>query len=414
MAVTGIIAEYNPFHNGHLYQLQKIKEQNPSTKFICVMSGSFTQRGNAAILNKWQRASLAVAGGIDLVLELPFVFAVRSAQDFARGGTMLLERLGLVDQIAFSTEYPNLAVLQHIAAQTDHPDTKVILKQALEKGLPYAAALSYALATRSGISEDHLKQPNTILAIEYLRSLQKLKSSMQPLLIQRAGAGYHEQTLDTPLASASAIRLELHQLHPDTDLLAKALPEAAYKALLHAQSHAHIPSEEYLFRPVLSQLLSLSRTDLQNIYGINEGLENRLLKAAATSTTLAMLLAHCKSKRYPHTRLQRLLLYLLLHLEKDVLQSFDHTGPLYARVLAFNKTGQQLLHNCKQTASIPLIAKTSHFLTSNDRQQTFASLTPLQQMLAFDTLATDLYGLCFSTPNTLGLDFLTSPAFIRA
>ena len=200
MKVTGIIAEYNPFHNGHLYQINKIKEQGDSL-IIAVISGNFTQRGEAAIFDKWQRAESAVKSGCDIVLELPFAFACRSAQDFARGGVTLLNRLGIVNQLAFGAECADLSILQNIALQLDDKTFQEKLHAHIASGLSYAQAISAALDSDSEIAM-LIKQPNNILAIEYLRSLHLLNSDIRPLLIPRQGAGYHEEGYD-PLLQGS-------------------------------------------------------------------------------------------------------------------------------------------------------------------------------------------------------------------
>ena len=409
MAVYGIIAEYNPFHNGHQYQLQKIREKDPAASFICVMSGSFTQRGEAALLDKWQRASLAVAGGIDLVLELPFVFAVRSAQDFARGGLTLLHRLGLVDFLAFGSEYTDTARLEAAAQAIDDSRLQPRLKENLARGISYGAALCQALAEATGIPEDCLRQPNTILALEYLRSLRRLASPIRPLPLQRKTAGYHDQHIQAAIASASAIRRELYKPAPDPALLGQSLPPASYQAVRAAEKD--LPQREQLLRPLLLTLYRASLPELQHCYGISEGLENRLLQAAPSCTTLQELVDAIRSRRYPQSRVQRLFLYLLLQISRETVQAMDAAGPLYGRILAMNSTGAGLLHRCKAAARLPLIAKTSQFLTSAACRQPQA-LTPLQQMLALDIQATGLYSLCFQTPRSPLEDFLTSPRLL--
>lgn len=414
MSVTGIIAEYNPFHNGHLYQIHQIRRTDPAARIICVLSGSFTQRGTAAVLSKWQRASLAISGGADLVLELPFVFAVRSAQDFARGGVQLLDRLGLVDALSFGSEYTDLQQLQHIANQIDAPGLRNLLREKLQQGQSYAAALSHSIAAFSGIDEALLKKPNTILAIEYLRSLQHSHAQIRPCPLQRKTSAYHDTTIHASLASASAIRTELYQKEPDTNLLAQALPAESMQLLLLQQEQHLLPNEEYLLRPLLQTLFHTSLPELRTIYGINEGLEHRLLATASQSSSLTGFLTQVKSKRYPQSRLQRLMLYLLLDLSKTAIAAFDKTGPLYARALAFNEAGRSLLHAGKHSAEIPIITKTAQFLTSSQRARGLHTLSPLQQMLAYDTMAADLYGLCFAQPQLPGQDFKVSPIFTKS
>ena len=412
MHIIGIIAEYNPFHNGHYYQICKIREAYPDAKLICAMSGSFTQRGTIAILDKWKRAQLAIQGGIDLVLELPFVFAVRSAQDFAQGGIRLLDRLGIVQYLAFGTECDDLCSLRQTAALLDSAEIRQRLKTGLKSGCSYAAALSQALENTSKLSADQLKGPNNILAIEYLRALQKINASITPMPLLRKAAGYHDINIQGSLASATAIRRELLKNQPDQNLLTGALPQASFSLLQKSRQNNQLPDHTLLLRPLLASLYQYTLPELRKIYGINEGLEYKLLNAAKKSSSLTELLLHTKSKRYPQSRIQRILLYLLLSLSQERILTFDAAGPLYARVLAFGSDGRRLLHTIKQQSSLPIITKTSQFLTTAERCRGPEALSPLQQMLAYDTLSTDFAGLCLPHPLPSQRDFTTSPYFI--
>ena len=209
MTIVGIITEYNPFHQGHLYQIAQIKKIYPDALIIVVMSGSFTQRAMPAVLDKWTRSEHAIAGGADIILELPFVFACRSAQDFARGAVSLLNRLGIVDILAFGAECPDLNALQNIALSIDSPDFQAKLHANIKQGKSYAEALTTASECNSDAPNILLK-PNNILAIEYLRSLQLINSPMKPLIIQRHGAAYHDKKINQLNASASAIRQTIY------------------------------------------------------------------------------------------------------------------------------------------------------------------------------------------------------------
>ncbi len=413
MAITGIITEYNPFHNGHLYQLQKIREHNGQAGIICVMSGSFTQRGEAAIADKWTRARLAVLGGADLVLELPFVFAVRSAQDFAGGGVRLLERLGIADTLAFGTEYDDIAMLQKLSDCLRDEATQAKLHERLQAGLSYAAALSTAAASQSGLPEELLREPNTILALEYLQALQRFSCQLQPLIVKRRTSHYHDTEIHACLASATAIRTELSHTVANWQLLRQAMPPASLELLKQKKEQDSLPSMEYLFRPLITRIRCMSYADLRNIYSVNEGLEYKISEAAQQSSSLRELLKNIKSKRYPQSRLQRMLLYILLAFSPASAKSFDAAGPLYARVLAFNGTGRELLRGIKEHATIPLITKTGHYLHTQQRAQGFDSLSLLQQMLAYDTWSSELYALCFKNVLPGTPDFTTSPLYIK-
>lgn len=416
MHVVGVIAEYNPFHQGHAYQLQSIRKRfHDNVAIVAVMSGSFTQRGEAAVLDKWQRADLAVRGGCQLVLELPFLFACRSAQDFARGGVRLLQGLGCVDTLAFGAESPDLAPLMEAAHAIDAPETQAALHEALRAGASYAKALTAILQEASGLAADLLRQPNNILAIEYLRAIRVYAQGIdEPLLIARRGAGYHEVSLG-PLASASAIRGELAKAQPDFASLRDSLPEATYAAI-RAAFPAEIASTERLFRPLLVRLLTMQGRELEAIFGLQEGLANRLLAKSRQSQTLQELIAGMVTSRYPASRISRIVPHLLLGTGERAAREAAETGPLYARVLAFDEVGRELLHTIKERSTLPLITKVSAALNSRERLE--CDLSPLQAMLALDTRATELRAL--SLPDNAPLaalhqtDFITSPHFIRS
>lgn len=419
MHVVGVIAEYNPFHQGHAYQLGAIRQAirarfHDEAAIVAVMSGSFTQRGEAAVLDKWRRADLAVRGGCQLVLELPFLFACRSAQDFARGGVRLLQGLGCVDTLAFGAESPDLTPLMEAARAIDAPKTQAALHEALRAGASYAKALTAILQEASGLAANLLRQPNNILAIEYLRAIRGYAQGIEPLLIERRGAGYHEASLG-PLASASAIRGELAKAQPDFASLKDSLPEATYAAICEAFP-AEIASTERLFRPLLARLLTMQGRELEAIFGLQEGLANRLLAKSRQSQTLQELIAGMVTSRYPASRISRIIPHLLLGTGERAAREAAETGPLYARVLAFDEVGRELLHTIKKRSALPLITKVSTALNSRERLE--SDLTPLQAMLALDTRATELRALALPDHAPLAAlhqtDFITSPHFIRS
>lgn len=414
MHVVGIIAEYNPFHQGHAYQLRAVREAirsrfHDEAAIVAVMSGSFTQRGEAAIFDKWQRADLAVRGGCQLVLELPFLFACRSAQDFARGGVRLLQGLGCVETLSFGAESPDLEPLAEAARIIDAPKTQAELHDALRAGTSYAKALTAILEQAGGLAEGLLRQPNNILAIEYLRALHRFAPDIEPLLIARRGAGYHAASLGR-FASASAIRRELEKAQPDFTALEESLPEATYAAVRQA-CPAEIAATKHLFRPLAARLLAMTGSELEAVFGLQEGLANRLLAKRQQSRSLAELIARMVTSRYPASRISRIIPHLLLGSTERTVRAADASGPLYARVLAFDETGRTLLHEIKERGTLPLITKVSTALNSRERLR--GSLSPLQQMLALDTKATELRALALPDNAPLAIlqqtDFTTSP-----
>ncbi len=409
MQITGIISEYNPFHNGHKYLIEKHLENNPHSHFIAVMSGNFTQRGEAAILNKWQRARLAVAGGIDLVIELPFVFAVRSAQHFAFGGIDLLQKLNCVDSICFGSEHTDKDELLRIARSFHLPEFSLLFQKQIAQGMSYASAVSKSIAKITNINEEILKAPNTILGIEYLKALQQLQAPFNIDIIKRIKAQHNDLNYQKNFASGTAIRHCLYKDNINFDELKQVVPPETFNLLKQIHEQNQLPLEENLFLPLLLKLRLYKFTDIQKIYGVNEGLEYKLLKACANAENQTELLSGLKSKRYPLTKLQRMLLYLMLDLTKQQINEFDNNGALYARVLAFNEKGTQILRCLKKKSSIPIITKTAVYLDSKKRRQ--ENLTALEKMLSIDTYATELYNLCFNPVRYYGEDFTTSPFY---
>ena len=411
MQVVGIIAEYNPFHRGHRFQIVQVRRQYPAARIVAVMSGSFTQRGAPCILDKWTRACHAVAGGADLVLELPFVFACRSAQDFARGGISLLSRLGIVSHLAFGMEAENLAPLTEIAAHIDTESVQLRLRELLEKGCSYAAALTYALKEDTARSEDMLRAPNNILAIEYLRALHLLAPRITPIAIQRTGAQHGDTRLYAGITSASSIRRALNMPHPPW----AEVRESVTSSMLHdlREAHQDLPLEDALLDLLRYLLLMTERSALREIHGIAEGIEHRLIQNC-TLQHYSDFLSNVSTKRYPQSRIARLIIHLLLHLKKAQTAYFDTSGASYIRPLAFNTRGRELLRVTKQESQLPIITRTAEFLSSEERSRPEASLSPLQHMLSFDSRATELrlLTLPMRNRNRDATDFITSPKFL--
>jgi predicted nucleotidyltransferase len=407
---VGIIAEYNPFHNGHLWHAHQAKQQSGNDYCIAVLSGQFTQRGEPAAFDKWTRAAMAVMGGVDLVLELPAVFSVRSAQYFATAGVQLLNTLGVVTHLAFGAETPDRTLLQQ-AADLNTIELGPALRERLTAGVTYAAALADCLSL-SGASVSILSQPNNILAIEYLRAISRLAQSLTPVIIPRRYSHYHDTEITSPFASASAVRQALR--NGDDDALHCALPPASLALINQRLLEGRGPvSYEAFTTPILYKLRTAQLSDLAELPDIAEGLHHKLAVEALRSTTIEELLSRVKSKRYTRTRLQRILIQALLGLSRQQIEKFDQYGPLYARVLAFNANGRLLLKAVAKDASIPIITKTAHFLNTKQRSRR-SQHSLAAQMLSIDTLASDIYSL--GAPNIQqragASDFHQSPFYI--
>ena len=413
MGVIGVIAEYNPFHHGHAWQLRELRRRFPSVDgIIVVMSGSITQRGTPAVLDKWTRAGHAVDGGADLVLELPFVFACRSAQDFARGGVSLLMQLGVVSHLAFGTEAADIAPLERAAREIDTEKIQHWIAQGLSMGLSYAAALSSALAEQLGIEESILRTPNNILGMEYLRALHAEDADITPLALPRKTAEHGETRLRSGITSASSIRTALGQDVPPWEHIAACVMPNVLGDLRSAHPHA-LPSQGELLRLLRYELLTMTDTELRSIYGISEGIENRLMRALRMAETYEDLLTLVSTKRYPKSRIGRLVIHLLLRLQKAQTDEFDHAGCLYIRPLVFNGRGKILLRRIKKISPLPIITRTAEVLSSDVRARSPATLSLLQQMLSFDTRATELRTLTRTQQHGSagGTDFLSSPIY---
>lgn len=396
MAV-GIIAEYNPFHAGHAHQIAEIKKFC-NEEIIAVMSGSFTQRGSPAILDKWTRARLAVLGGVDLVLELPFISAVRSAQDFARGGIRLLESLGVVDTLAFGAEVTDINKLKLATSAFGEKFFTEELKRLMSQGTSYAAAVTTILSAVTGLDEKLLRQPNTILAIEYLRALPE---KISPLLIERIGAAYDDLILHEKFSSASAIRAELYKKNPSWEKISAQVDDETLQALRAEK----FPDENFLFRPILAKLLTSRADELKKIYGMTEGLEFRLLNAASAKN-FSELIETMTARRYTASRIRRLLLYFLLNVTAAEVEAMDATT--CARVLAFNERGRALL----KRITAPVVTKFTKHLNRRDLYERRRGLEPYQKILLLDVLATNLREILFETPRSQQKDFSTPPTYI--
>ncbi len=396
--VAGIIAEYNPFHSGHEFQISEVKKFFPDAEIIAVMSGSFTQRGTPAILDKWTRARLAVEGGCDLILELPFTSAVRSAQDFARGGVRILKNLGVVDKIIFGAEFSDLKKLQSAAKIFDKKIFHNELKKKLSTGISYAAAVTKILSEKINLDEKILRQPNTILAIEYLRTLPE---NIEPILIQRVGAGYNDLTLQKNFSSASAIRRAVYEKNPDLEKISASVNKKVLDALIQEKNFGLV-RENFLFRPILSKIFTSNIDDAKKIFGMSEGLENLLFESAKSAKNFPELINFMTSRRYQTSRIKRLLLYFLLNLTQEKISEIETAD--FVRVLAFNERGRKILKKIRQNSPLPIVNKVSSHLKKVS--------APYQKNLSVDIIATNLRGILFDVPKIPNQDFLTSPQIL--
>ncbi|PKM76206.1 MAG: nucleotidyltransferase [Firmicutes bacterium HGW-Firmicutes-15] len=414
-SVLGIIAEFNPFHNGHLHLIQTARQTQDFSAIVCVMSGNFLQRGDVALCNKWVRARMALQAGADLVIELPFCFAVRSAYFFARGSIELLYRTTAVSHLAFGSESGMLGELQSISTIIAHENQeyKTHLKYHLDQGLSFPSARALAIRAIIGKQvpglEQIIMQPNNILALEYLRVLEQQSIPLKPLTIARKGSGYNSLEL-SPYASASAIRRVL--LSPSEDIRIEDSMPLDSLALLNQEICAgRAPvTIDALEQSILGKLRTIPLKKLRQIYEVTEGLENRIKQAAISSGTLEELRQSIKSKRYSLTRINRILLYSLLDVEGEQMLSFDQHGPLYMHILGFSTKGQKILQTIKNKSKLRVLNRGSE--VKKACQDT--SDPTLQAMLGLDVRATDIYCLLYPNSSTRhgSQDFTTSPVIV--
>ena len=395
MRVCAVICEYNPFHNGHARHLALARERSGADFMLCLMSGALTQRGAFARHDKWLRARMALLGGADLVLELPCRFACAPAPDFASGGVALLRALGVVTHLSFGCEAQSMDVLfaARDALRDESPAFQSVLKDALDRGLPYPRARALAAESASGLSglAEQIALPNTALALEYL---QALPDGISAVPILREGCGYHDSS-PSPLASATGVRAALTTGDVQTAGAAVPFPEE----LLSAERRGEFHPEDALTQVLFYRLRTMDAASLREIAGMDEGLEHRFLRAAQTAASREELIAAIKSKRYTHARLSRLCTHILLDVSRDF--ATEHRAPTYARVLGFRKDAAPLLRAIKAHTSIPLVTKAAAF----DRADPLFSL---------DIRAQDLWSLGVSNPalRACGRDFTTSPIIL--
>ncbi|AGB41373.1 putative nucleotidyltransferase [Halobacteroides halobius DSM 5150] len=425
MKVLGIITEYNPFHLGHKIHLQNSLNKSKADATICIMSGCFLQRGRPAIIDQWSRAKMALQVGVDLILQLPVVYSTRSAEYFAWAAVRSLEATKTVDYLSFGSESGNINSLKELGEllAKEPQQLSSLLQEKLKEGHSYPQARTKALTSYLKLkssdfkvsptkAEEIINNPNNILGLEYIKALINLNSSITPLTIKREGADYYSNKLNN-IASGSAIRNRIkknqQQNKPLIDQqIRQSLPNSTVEVLKNKFKDNLGPIFTNDFsQQLLTLLRRVDKNKLRNYENITGGLENRFKEAALKATSLQELINLIKTKRFTQTRIQRILIHLLLGLTKDQLTKFDTAyGPQYLRVLGFNQQGRQLLKLIKKKSNLPLITKVANHFKS---KQTPRNL--LQEMLEYDLLANDLYTLAYSNNKAKkgGVDFRQTP-----
>ncbi len=341
---VGIIAEYNPFHNGHLYHIQKIKEKWNDCTIVLVLGGNFLQRGDASILNKWTKTEIALNYGVDLVIELPFPFATQSADIFARGVISILNALN-VDYLVFGSESDDIESLKTLAeVGLYHKEYIALAKLYLNEGKNYPTALSLALKEITG---KEITLPNDILGLTYVKEIMRTKSKIIPLTIKRK-SNYHSSKETKEIASASSIR----QRWKEQKDISHQVPKETKEAL----EMEHHDLEDYF---PFFQYKVLSEPDLKKYQTVDEGIENKLKKEMDSATSFEDLLNKLKTKRYTHNRLKRMFVHILVGFTKEEWKACQEVS--YLRILGFTEKGKMYLNKQKKKTKLPILSKFSSY-----------------------------------------------------
>lgn len=397
MAVCGVIAEYDPFHRGHLWQLAEIRRRlGADTAVVTVMSGSFVQRGEPALCGKHARAEMALRGGANLVLELPSPWSCAPAEIFARGGVALLAASGVVTHMAFGCESGDLAPLSQAAACLDSGIYGAGLRRFLDEGMTFAAARQAVVGALAGDAAGAcLDRPNNNLAVEYLRSLSALKSGVRPLALPRMGADHHSDG-PGPYASASAVRRRILAGEAWRDLV----PETTAAILDRELAAGRAPASLTLCgRAVLARLRTMSEEDFRPYDGGGEGLYHRFYDGVGQARSVEELLAYVKTRRYPMARLRR----MLLHSYLGLLPAERDRTPPYLRVLGADSRGRALLREMGDRAALPVLTKPADVRKLGEEART---------LFAREAGWTDLYTLACPEPARPGAEYTHSPVML--
>ena len=400
--VLGIICEYNPFHNGHLYHLEQSKKITGSNYVVAIMSGNFTQRGNTAIIDKWSRTEAALKCGADLVIELPVLYATSSAENFADGSIRILDSLRIVDYLGFGCENPELTLLTDIA-DVLYKEPKIyknILSDELKKGISFPKARETALLSYLGNNKKYsniISSPNNILGIEYIKALKKCKSNIVPVPITRFEAGYNDLNYSGNIASATAIRNIIK--NGNFEIVKNLLPPPSYEILMDNIKQGHIIPDLSVFeKQIIYNLRKMDTSEIAELPDVAEGLEFSIKKVANACNTISEFLVLIKSKRYTSTRIQRILLYSLLGITKKDMILSKKVNP-YVRVLGLNNKGKFMISEiANANPKLEIITSVKRF---NDRSNN----KNLKLMLDKDIFATNVYSIGYDFNSCNNLDF---------
>lgn len=375
MLVAGIIAEYNPFHNGHALLIEKARQAG-ATHIVAVMSGNFVQRGEPSVFHHSERAKAALSAGVDLVLQLPVPYAVSGAQCFARAGVEILDAFGC-DWLVFGSECGDADIICKTADAVYSDEIKPLIAEELKKGISFAAARENALRTMNPSYADIISTPNNILGVEYAAAVKRINSRMKPVTFARQGAAHDSPNSDSDIASASLIRNrilaggEWSRYVPDSSVY----------------DGCKIRNTAFIERAILYKLRTANAEDIARTPDVSEGIQNRIISAAVQAKSLEELYAFAKTKRYSHARIRRIIInYFLCITAEDT-----HTPVPYIRVTGFNSRGADLIRN--RECRLPLITKAADISGLGD---------DAQRIFSAECRAGDVYALCSENVQVCG------------
>ncbi len=405
--VVGIIAEYNPFHNGHSYHIQNTKAQTGADFVVAVMTGNFTQRGNTSVINKWEKTKMALNGDADLVIELPTIYSVSSAENFANGAVKILNELGIVDTISFGMEADDVSTLNNIAnvLVNEPPEYKTIFEHELSKGNSFPRARENALMMYLNDIKRYanvVKGSNNILAIEYLKALKKQKSSIVPFGVKREKVYYNSTKIIDEYASATGIRNLL--LHNQLEEVRKVVPAKSYSILLNNLRQGTYVLDIIAYNDeIIYKLRSMTVKQIANLPDVSEGLEYLIKEVSNKTNNLIELINGIKSKRYTQTRIQRILLYALFGITKKDMEMSKKITP-YTRVLGCSEKGKILLSQINSKAKVITSLK-KYEVSNKNKRFCIGKQKALNRMLEIDKTATDIYTIGYKKDSKAGLDY---------
>lgn len=426
MNILGLIVEYNPFHNGHIYHLSKSIEKTNATHTVAIMSGNFLQRGEPALFDKYTRAKIAVENGVDLVIELPTMFACQSAEIFSHGAITILNSLNCISSVCFGSEEGNTDILYSIAEilANEPKEFKLLLKKYLDDGMLFPVARANSLfdyihqyennnLVQKTTKEQLLKilnSSNNILGIEYIKNLINLNSNIKPFTISRVQSEYNSKEIDNSICSATAIRTSLKE-NCNISQLKRVIPEKTYNILNEKIDSKFFPMFDELFFETLKTIILRDVSNLKDYFEVNEGIENKIYKDIFTSNSLYELQLSIKSKRYTLTKIKRTLNNILLGIRKsDIHLVKDIDIVPYIRILAFNDKGREILKEIKNKSNIEIINKFSNISFSLDD-------AIFKTLISYDIKSTNIYNSVYYRNNkdlVKGpMDFYTRPIYVK-